>query len=119
VHITTQRLDALLSPADLESPTLLKIDVQGTELEVLTGADGLLDVVDTILVECSFVELYAGQALASDVLSFLHKRSFRLANIVAPTLGHKGEVLQADIVFERTPRVVAAASSPRASEALQ
>ena len=55
--------------ADIARPALLKIDVQGYELEVLRGADDGLDRIDEILCECSFVELYSGQALA---LSLIH-----------------------------------------------
>lgn len=100
-QVTTQRLDALVRTADLVGPTLLKIDVQGTELEVLKGASDVLDCIESILVECSFVELYAGQALAHEVFSFLHKRGFRLAHMVSPTCDRVGVVLQADLTFER------------------
>lgn len=104
--VSTQRLDAVVSASDLERPTLLKIDVQGTELEVLRGAAGVLEHIDAILVECSFVELYRGQALADDVLAFLHEQGFRLVSVVSPTIGDDGRVLQADMVFERpaTPK---------------
>jgi len=101
LRVETHRLDTLVASSDLDRPTLLKIDVQGTELDVLTGATGLLGDVDTILVECSFVELYTGQALADAVLSFLHRHDFRLVQILWPTLDRGGAVLQADMVFER------------------
>lgn len=100
--VTTTRLDELSYLDDLDRPTLLKIDVQGTELEVLTGARRMLDRVDSVLVECSFVELYEGQALADEVISFLHGHGFRLAHMVAPTLADDGRIVQADMVFERT-----------------
>lgn len=104
VTVDTQPLSALLEGDDLERPVLLKIDVQGSELDVLTGATALLDRIDTIVVECSFVELYSGQALADDVIAFLHRHSFRLADLVAPTAAADGRVLQADLVFERMRR---------------
>lgn len=100
VRLPTQRLDALVCVTDLQRPTLLKIDVQGTELEVLTGAQGILAEVDTILVECSFVELYAGQALAHDVVTLLLGNGFYLTNVVSPTV-RDGMVVQADLVFEQ------------------
>ena len=99
--VATDRLDAVIATRDLVSPVLMKIDVQGTELEVLQGASGLLERVDTILVECSFVELYAGQSLAHDVITHVFGWGFRLASVVAPTTDGAGRVLQADLVFER------------------
>jgi len=101
VSVPTERLDALVGDHELARPALLKIDVQGAELEVLRGATATLEKTDTIIVECSFVELYDGQALADDVIRFLHPRDFRLAAIVSPTLDDAHQILQADLVFER------------------
>lgn len=101
VTVATQRLDAVLHRDELVRPVLLKIDVQGTELDVLAGAVGLLDSVDTILIECSFVELYAGQAHADDIISMLHGQGFRLSHLMAPTTDADGRVLQVDLVLER------------------
>lgn len=100
VGVRTERLDVLLDREQLHRPALLKIDVQGGELGVLEGATGLLDTVDTILVECSFMELYAGQPLADEIVRFLHERGFRLANIATPYVD-AGQVVQADLVFAR------------------
>lgn len=101
VKVTTRRLDDVLQTSDLKRPTLLKIDVQGTELAVIAGAGRLLEQVDTIIVECSFVELYKHQALADDVLSHLRASGFRLVSMMSPSLGTDGTVIQADMVLER------------------
>lgn len=103
IPVATERLDVLVPPAALVPPVLLKIDVQGTELDVLVGASALLPAIDTVLVECSFVELYLGQSLASDVVSLLHESAFKLTSIVAPTIDSTGQILQADLLFERAP----------------
>ncbi len=42
----------------LASPALLKIDVQGFELEVLKGCRSMLDRFAWVYVECSFIEMY-------------------------------------------------------------
>ncbi len=99
--VRTARLDGELSPADLEPPVLLKIDVQGGELEVLEGATGLLPGIDTILVECSFAELYAGQPRADAVVRFLAGHRFGLHSVGPVTTDRHGRPVQADLVFER------------------
>jgi hypothetical protein len=55
---------------------LLKIDVQGSELQVLQGRRPALDLIDEVYCECSFVELYEGQALADEVICHLRDRGF-------------------------------------------
>jgi len=56
-------LHEAMDTEEISSPALLKIDVQGFELEVLKGRS-MLDRFSCIYVECSFMELYKGQALA-------------------------------------------------------
>ncbi len=102
LSVATERLDTLIDRAELAAPVLLKIDVQGTELDVLRGAVDLLKKVDTVLVECSFVVLYSGQALADDVIGMLRGQGFSLVDIAAPTTNSGGRVVQADLVFERS-----------------
>lgn len=105
ITVVTAPLDQLLPPQRLTRPVLLKIDVQGAELEVLRGGRDVLEHVDSVLVECSFVELYAGQALAGEVVGFLCDRGFRLDAICSPVADGEGRVLQADLLFERAASV--------------
>lgn len=102
IDVPTTSLDECLDH-DIERPVLLKIDVQGFELEVLRGANRLLKVIDVVLVECSFEEFYSGQAKAEDVIRFLHDRGFALAGASAPSLDRHGVILQLDLIFIRRP----------------
>ncbi|MGB5833084.1 MAG: FkbM family methyltransferase [Thiohalocapsa sp.] len=52
LQVPIKRLDACLS-TPLPGPVLVKIDVQGFELEVLKGATGLLPEIDAVYVEAS------------------------------------------------------------------
>jgi FkbM family methyltransferase len=100
IEIETARLDAILSHAPAR-PCLLKIDVQGAELDVLRGATRLLNEIDEVYVECSLVELYAGQALLDDVVVHLAERDFRLRGIHSLVRDKRGRCLQADVLFSR------------------
>jgi FkbM family methyltransferase len=82
-------------------PCLLKIDVQGFELDVLRGAGESLNYVDEVFVEASFVELYTGQALASDVICYLAEHDLRLSDIHGLVRAADGTALQADLLFRR------------------
>ncbi len=85
---------------DIPSPWLLKVDVQGFELEVLRGAVSVFDRVSEIYVECSFVHLYDKQALADEVVSFLLSYGYRLKGVfnVATSCGAP---IQADMLFRK------------------
>jgi FkbM family methyltransferase len=94
-------LDSFVKPDDLSEGSLLKIDVQGYELQVLNGCESLLDKFVAVYVECSFVELYESQALAYQVIDWLQKRDFYLARIGLLTFDNAGLSVQADILFLR------------------
>lgn len=101
----TVRLEPLrefVQPEEIEPPALLKIDVQGYELETLKGCESLLDRFAYIYVECSFVELYAGQASVSEVIDFLHEQGFVLKGIYNITYDRSGLAVQADFFFGRS-----------------
>jgi FkbM family methyltransferase len=80
--IEVRRLDALGAETVPFERMLLKIDVQGAELDVLEGASGVLDRVRLALVEVSFVRAYSGGASAPDVIAQFAARGFRLLDLV-------------------------------------
>lgn len=99
LRVPVRRLDACVSPG-LARPALLKIDVQGYELEVLKGATGVLPEIDAVYVEVSYEELYVQQALAADVIGFLDAAGFSASRFLS---GVKTDetVVQQDILFTR------------------
>ncbi|MEM9203116.1 MAG: FkbM family methyltransferase [Actinomycetota bacterium] len=100
-QVTVTTLDHEMATLITERPCLLKIDVQGLELDVLRGAEQLLAAVDAVFVECSFVELYEGQALISEVASFLIERGLTLRSLSGMALDESGLAIQADALFVR------------------
>jgi len=79
---------------------LLKLDVQGFELNVLRGATAALRNCAFVYVECSEVPLYAGQALRPDIENFLQTQGFVQRECVNP-LQVEGRLVQADYLFCR------------------
>jgi FkbM family methyltransferase len=99
--VRTVTLDAVLETEQLDRPCLLKIDAQGGEIDVLAGAAKTLQGVDGVLVECSFVEFYAGQALIADVVCYLNERAFSIEGVSSLVRDRAGRCLQADLLFAR------------------
>jgi FkbM family methyltransferase len=92
-------LDCLVSAGEIQGPALLKLDVQGFELQALQGCGSLLDRFAYVYVECSFIELYSGQALAPEVVAWLETRGFRLLGTHNMTRDPSGREVQADFLF--------------------
>ena len=94
-------LDVFVSARELEPPSLLKVDVQGYELEALKGCAGLLDRFAAVYVEGSFERLYAEQALADEVLAHLAERGFGLRGVYNAVCDGVGRTVQADFLCAR------------------
>ncbi|MDG2535774.1 FkbM family methyltransferase [Sphingomonas sp. HITSZ_GF] len=103
ITVSVKPLEAVIDPATLQGPILLKIDVQGAELEVLEGIQSL-DRIDFIYVELSFVELYEGQALFEDVRAYLASRGFLLRGVYNQVSTAEFGPTQADCLFVRADR---------------
>ena len=97
--IDVRPLDEVLSAEDIHGPALLKLDVQGYEIPALQGCEGLLHCFTHVYVECSFVELYAGQAFADEVIAWLRGHGFILAGVYNMAYDTRGKAVQADFLF--------------------
>jgi len=100
------RVDVLVKTIDSVLPKkfkniLLKIDVQGLELDVLIGCIEVLKRTNVVLVEVSFDELYESGSSASEVLAFLNNHGFIIFQIFPVFLSKSGRLLQADLMFIR------------------
>ena len=99
--IRVVRLAEVLPASKVEAPALLKLDVQGFELQALAGCEDVLPRFDWVYVECSFMELYAGQSLADEVIAWLRERGLRLAGVYHMAYDDRGRAVQADFLFGR------------------
>ena len=97
--VRVTRLASLLQAEAIRTPALLKIDVQGFELQALAGCEDLLDRFDWVYVECSFIELYSGQAFADEVIAWLRERGFVVRGVHNMTYDASGRAVQADFLF--------------------
>lgn len=99
--VPLKRLDALLD--GVAGPMLLKIDVQGAELEVLEGAGDRLDDVSVIIIESPFETAYDGAAGFDEIYRFLTVRGFRYEGALGQLNSKKtGRVRQEDSIYIRT-----------------
>lgn len=85
---------------------LLKIDVQGFELEVLKGANSTLLRTNVIVVEVSFDDLYQGAPSPADLISYLYERNFVIYQIHPVFTSPSNRWLQADLIMVRRVSVI-------------
>jgi FkbM family methyltransferase len=99
-RVEVRPLSAILRPGDIAPHALLKLDVQGYEYPALLGCEELLSCFQAVYVECSFVELYTGQRLLSDIEGWLYAKGYRMTDIGDLTRDSSGRVVQGDFLFE-------------------
>jgi FkbM family methyltransferase len=101
IEVTVGRLDETVRAGPgTRKPYLLKIDVQGFELEVLQGSLGILPEVAAVVCEVNLVPFYMGQAGLENIHSFMDENNFKLVDIGEPIrAGEAGEVLYFDVAF--------------------
>tara|TARA_B110001454_G_scaffold37426_1_gene36933 strand:+ start:2770 stop:3498 length:729 start_codon:yes stop_codon:yes gene_type:complete len=77
-EINIKSLDEVMSDRGILAPILMKIDVQGFELEVLKGAFNLLEKIKYIIIEVSYDELYSKQPLENAITMYLSSKNFKI-----------------------------------------
>ena len=101
VEVPVARLDDLVDADTLARPVLLKLDLQGYELEALRGAEAVLAVADHVLLEVAFEAGYEGEATFGVLDAFLRDRGFRFWRPVDVLRDGRGRIVQMDALFAR------------------
>jgi FkbM family methyltransferase len=81
--------------------TLLKLDVQGYERQVLEGAGKVLKEIDFIVLECSFLPLYESELLFQEMHDVLKGYGFSLKAPLSFWQRKDLKIIQTDILYER------------------
>jgi FkbM family methyltransferase len=101
--IEVRRLDDIASSLSLNDDLLVKIDTQGFEDRVIAGGEQTLQKARIVIVEVSFVELYQGQSLFSEIYDRFRQLGFTYSGsrdqLRSPS---DGLPLQADAIFMRS-----------------
>lgn len=99
-EIVLKRLDDVLANEEMPANILMKIDVQGYEDKVLSGALETIKKVSAVVIEFSYQALYEGQWLFDETYAFFSARGFRFVGIIDQVLSAKtGIPLYGDAVF--------------------
>jgi len=124
VSMRTRTLNSLAEEGAIPALDMLKLDIQGAELAVLSQATRLLPRVIGLEIEVGFVEIYQGQPLFRDIDAFLAPHGFELVDLRRVWWQRKrprycfqarGQLAFADALYLRSPEdmAVLAATDPR------
>tara|TARA_B110000503_G_C7015824_1_gene357680 strand:+ start:508 stop:867 length:360 start_codon:yes stop_codon:yes gene_type:complete len=97
--VKIDKLENIIKLNDIINPSLIKLDIQGLELEALKGARKLLRKINFIIVEISYQKIYHNQVLNKELITFLKKKNFipiKEMNITK----RNNKLFQKDILFK-------------------
>jgi FkbM family methyltransferase len=101
-EVDVVRVDDAVRERALPGPYLLKVDVEGAELDVLDGAPEVLAQAELVLLEVRFFEFLPGAAQFHDVVPYMKERGFVAYDVYG---GHArltdGALAQVNLAFVR------------------
>jgi FkbM family methyltransferase len=102
IKLKMDTLDSLTENAGLGDPVLMKLDVQGFELEILKGGEKTLGLSEVVIMEASLLPYNEGAPLFADVVAFMHQEGYALYDFCGQNRRESDHALfQTDVVFVR------------------
>ena len=105
IRLRMDTLDSLTENAGsggLGTPLLMKLDVQGFELEILKGGKKALGASEVVIMEASLLEYNEGAPLFADVVAFMRQEGFEVYDFCGQNRRETDHALfQTDVVFAR------------------
>lgn len=100
-YVDVIRLDSYLDKHSIKKVKLLKLDVQGFELNALKGCGERLKDIEYIVTEVQFAPLYENAPVWTEIVNYLRLFSFTPVLMDGFCFDPQGKPLQADILFSR------------------
>jgi len=107
INVNVRTLDSFKLDVDF-----VKLDTQGSELDILKGGTKTLKNTLGLEVEVSFIEIYKNQPLFGEINNFLLEYGFEFFEFITEyrygrqELNRKGQTVFADALFLKTPESV-------------
>jgi FkbM family methyltransferase len=101
VTLETNTLDNLIREQGLPNPSLIKLDLQGYEVEALKGAEMALRHADVVFLEVSVLPYNLNAPLCADVTAFMSSKGFVPFDFCNLRRRHDGVLFQMDTIFVR------------------
>jgi len=98
VQLGARTLESLVSECEMPIPNFIKIDTQGSELDILRGAESILTKVDLVYLECPIGKYNLGAPNIQEYLEYMASQHFIPSDLLEI---HTAEhvLVQVDIMF--------------------
>lgn len=100
VTINVDRLDNILSDVEIPAGSLLKIDTEGFEMEVLKGAGNILSKFAYVITEASVMKRFEDSYEFPALINEMQNRGFKMKNMLAAPVDKRGLIRVCDLLFE-------------------
>ena len=100
-EVSVATLDAVSPELGQLGCSVLKLDVQGFEREVLLGAANVLKQIDYLIIEMSFRPMYEGEVLFEKMDDFLKDCGFRIVAPLGFLQTNDLQIPQIDFLYQR------------------
>jgi FkbM family methyltransferase len=106
ITVKANTIDNFCLENKVDKIDLLKIDVQGADLQVLKGAENMLKnkKIELIFIEVEFVQVYQNQPLFHDVSLFLNEFEYRLFSLYNLSINTEGQMIYGDAIFVKNEK---------------
>jgi FkbM family methyltransferase len=104
IEVAQKCLDTVYAGRALGENCLLKMDVQGLEVDVLKGAVNSLSGIRYILLEAAVNPMYIGEVCLQDMIMFTENLGFKLRNVIQGSRSPTTKTfIEFDLLFEAIP----------------
>lgn len=102
ISVPVVRVDQVLKSDDIKQPAILKIDVEGFELDVIAGCTGLLDQIEMVILETRFFRYHERMAEFAEVVASMRDLGYVVYDVLDGAYRPRDGVLDfVDLVFVR------------------
>jgi FkbM family methyltransferase len=102
IRVKQDTLDNLSKSLVINGATLLKLDIQGFEMEALKGGANTIKAhVNYIIIEANFVKLYENQPTFTELNRYLNELGFELKTMLDFNFGKDKSYIEADFLYHK------------------
>lgn len=96
--VSARTLETVIKEATLPVPQLLKLDTQGSEIDILRGAESVLSLVDLVYLECPVLKYNAGAPSLTEYIDYMKSQNFMPSDVLE-VHSHDKALIQIDMMF--------------------